>query len=190
MKTLKVVTLFLLLFSANSVFAAAEVNEEYNFQQDIGNIQLHQRKSSHHTFLDYGYKTPFFGGLTIAYRNHTRGNDNEQRLILTQPLWSNGNFKIGTKWDYRTFDTKETHWRGRLIFDYKHPLTENIDAWIKIQPRISFKDNKDVFDSRDQIGLTFKYKNLTVSPFIDRVSYETIENHKETIVGTKIRIKL
>ena len=52
-----------------------------------------------------------------------------------------------------------------------------------------FKDAGTKFDSRDQLGITYKQGNWKITPFIERKGTEGWDK-KMTVIGTHFEIKL
>ena len=90
--------------------------------------------------------------------------------------------------EYRDFDNKESHWRYRFITEYTPHLFGNFYLYAKWQPRWSMKDAGVKFDSRDQLGITYKGSNWKVTPFIERNSTEGY-NLKQVVYGTHFEAK-
>lgn len=179
-----------LLMSATAFSANAEVNrvEEYNFKQTYKDFEIAQRWTDTGKFLQAYYKIDDWSFGTR--RTFADSGNHENRLMIDKKLLSVYKFKVTTRLEYRDFRFKEDHFRHRFEFHFKHSLNPTVDFWAKISPRWSFTDDDVVFSSRDQMGLTFKYKNIRFGPFVDRSTQGSFGNHIATVVGTNFKINL
>ena len=187
MKT-KIFALFLSVLSA-CAFADTRQVEEYNFTQKINKMSISQRTTDPGEFLQATYSA--FDGGWIGYRySHNNNNNHEHRYMIQKNLYKDSRFTFLTRLEYRDFKNSESHFRPRLELWYRYPITESIQFWAKLSPRLSFVNDDVVFSSRDQMGLNFKFKNITFGPFIDRSTKDSMSNHTATVIGTNFVIKI
>lgn len=175
------------MFLASAAFAEPKY-QEHNYKLSHEDHYATYRHTNLDTWhVEYGNKvTPW---LDITYRYADLNITKENRIKFTVPVWRKGNFNIKSRMEFRSFDNKEDHWRGRFIFGYKHNISDHAQAWIKLQPRLAFKDSGAKFDSRDQIGVKFHHNGWSISPFYERYSKDDISNTPLTVFGTYFQYK-
>lgn len=178
-----------LLLSALSFSAWAETptDYEYNFKQKIEDYTFTQRSREGTWHIEVGTDVK---DINVMYRYADLNGTIENRAKFTHKLFAYGPISLSHRIEYRHFDNKESHWRYRFILGGKYPLGSNTEAWFKIQPRLAFKDAGTQFDSRDQLGLNFKFKNIKVGPFVERASKKDIGNVNNYVAGINFSAKL
>jgi len=156
---------YLAILLALSFSAHAQDAHEYNYKvtKDNWTATARHREGTWHTELGYS-----FDKIDVMYRYARLGTKNEHRIKFTQGLAKWNGFSLSHRMEYRQFDVKENYWRYRFILGYKYDITPNAQFWVKIQPRWSLKDERTKFDARDQMGVKFKFGNLSISPFAER----------------------
>ena len=183
--------LIALVLSAFSFSAYADVNkkEEYNFVQKWDRYSLQQRFTDSGTkFLQL--KVKLGDGWKVGYRHVVSDTGNhERRMILDKKLFEVYKFSVLTRLEHRDYRYKEDYFRARVEVKYQHMFNPRFGFWAKLSPRYSFKNDDTVFSSRDAVGLTFKHKNMTFSPFVTRDTNKEFNNHVSTTVATKFTVQ-
>lgn len=173
-----------------TAYANVNEKEEYNFVQKWDRYSLQQRFTDSGTkFLQL--KVNLGDGWKVGYRHIVSDTGNhERRMILDKKLLEVYKFSVLTRLEHRDYRYKEDHFRTRVEVKYQHMFNPRFGIWAKVSPRYSFKNNDTIFSSRDAIGLTFKHKNMTFSPYVTRDTNDSLNNHVSTTVATRFTIKL
>ena len=180
-------TTFVLL-SATALTATAATEQEYNFKERVKDWTFTQRSRENTWHFEAGHR--LYKDVDFTFRYADLDGTVEKRYKFTSPLWNYGNFALSGRMELRTFDNKEDHWRYRFIVDYKQPITNNVEAWVKLQPRWAFKDKGVQFDARDQAGVAVKLNNVKFGPFIERTAKDDWKTKSGTVVGTNFEVRL
>ncbi|HKK22245.1 MAG TPA: hypothetical protein VJ947_01055 [Pseudohaliea sp.] len=130
-------------------------------------------------------------GVEITYRHADLRVTDEDRIKFTHSLWQEGGFSLEHRMEYRKFSAAalDDHWRYRFIINYRQPLSEHLTAWIKLQPRMAFRDDR-LFDARDQVGIEFRFGDLRISPFYERYARGSWGNRAGNVFGTHLSLAL
>ena len=176
--------LILCLTTFPMLLNATPSEHNYKAKKDDWEFTYRHREGSWH--LEVGNK---IGPVEVMYRYADLGDTLENRIKFTHELFSYKDLTLEHRMEYRSFDNKEDHWRYRFIFEYTPHLYGNWYLYSKLQPRWSFKDRGTKFDSRDQLGLTYKSDNWKMTPFIERKGTEGWEK-KMTVIGTHFEYKI
>lgn len=176
-----------LLLLAGTVTAEPTVHE-HNYKAKKGPWLATYRHAEGTWHVEVGRKVK---GVEVTYRHADLKLTDEDRIKFTHSLWHQGAFSLDHRLEYRKFSASalDDHWRYRFIIGYRQPLTEHLTAWIKLQPRMAFRDDR-LFDARDQVGIEFQVGSLRVSPFYERYARGTWGNHAGHVVGTHLSLSL
>ena len=159
------------------------------------NIIIKQNRMIGNTLIDIGKvlgtlrSVIRLGLIEVMYRYADLRDTRENRIKFTGEFFSYKDLTVEGRMEFRSFDKKEDHWRYRFIFEYTPHLYGNWYLYAKLQPRWAFKDAGTKFDSRDQLGITYKQGNWKITPFIERKGTEGWDK-KMTVIGTHFEIKL
>ena len=159
------------------------------------NIIIKQNRMIGNTLIDIGKvfgtlrSVIRLGYIEVMYRYADLRDTRENRIKFTGEFFSYKDLTVEGRMEFRSFDKKEDHWRYRFIFEYTPHLYGNWYLYAKLQPRWAFKDADTKFDSRDQLGITYKQGNWKITPFIERKGTEGWDK-KMTVIGTHFEIKL
>jgi hypothetical protein len=158
---------------------------EHNYKAQNGDwtYTYRHREGTWHTELGKKVKD-----IDVMYRFAELNGTIENRIKFTHNIYKAKFLKLDHRIEYRHFDNKESHWRYRFILSAERKISDSVSLWVKIQPRVSFK-NETQFDSRDQFGFKFKYGKLSVSPFVERGGTEDYR-YKQTVIGTHLKYKI
>ncbi|MHA7815594.1 MAG: hypothetical protein ACX93N_03900 [Pseudohaliea sp.] len=132
------------------------------------------------------------GDFTLAYRRADLCLAREHRVSVQQDLFKGDGLSLAHRLEYRAFSNAaiDDHWRYRLIAGYRHRLTENVVAWIRLQPRLAFPGGRRLFDARDQVGLEFQLGALRISPFYERYALRRWDRHGGNVFGVHATLQL
>ncbi|KGE05002.1 hypothetical protein HRUBRA_00475 [Pseudohaliea rubra DSM 19751] len=132
------------------------------------------------------------GAFTLGYRQADLRLAREHRGSIEQALMKRGNVSLAHRLEYRSFDRSrlDDHWRYRLIVDYRHPVTDKVVAWVRLQPRLAHFGGRRLFDARDQVGLEFQFGSLRLSPFYERYALRRWDRHGGNVIGLHATIEL
>ena len=123
------------------------------------------------------------------YRYADQRSSIENRIKFTWAFLELDDLTVEGRMEFRGFNNKESHWRYRFITEYTPHLFGDFYLYAKWQPRWALKDAGVKFDSRDQLGITYKKNNWKITPFIERNGTEGY-GYKQTVYGTHFEIKL
>jgi hypothetical protein len=176
-----------LLLIAGSA-SAEPTATEHNYKAKTGPWLATYRHAEGTWHVEVGRK---LAGVEVTYRHADLRLTDEDRIKFTHSLWHRGEFSLDHRLEYRKFSASalDDHWRYRFIIGYRQPLTEHLTAWIKLQPRMAFRNDR-LFDARDQVGIEFHFGRLRVSPFYERYARGTWDNHAAHVVGTHLSLSL
>jgi hypothetical protein len=163
---------------------SAPSEHNYKAKQDDWEYTYRHREGAWH--VEIGNK---IGPIEVMYRYADLRDTRENRIKFTGEFFSYKDLTVEGRMEFRSFDKKEDHWRYRFIFEYTPHLYGNWYLYAKLQPRWAFKDAGTKFDSRDQLGITYKQGNWKITPFIERKGTEGWDQ-KMTVLGTHFEIKL
>lgn len=173
---------------ASPTLATPEM-EEYNLKVTHQNWVATLRHADVGKHVELG-KT--IAGVEWMYRYADLLDTDEHRLKISHRLWRNDYVALSHRLEYRAFtaETLEDHWRYRLILDYQLPLTEHMTFWVKLQPRVAFRDDDNTFDARDQIGLRLAVSEfVSVSPFFERQPAGHYQDVNTYVIGAHVHWK-
>jgi len=173
-----VATLFPMLILAD--------DSEHNYKAKKGDWEYTFRHREGGKHIEIGNK---IGPIEVMYRYADLVNTQENRIKFTGEFFSYKDLVFEGRMEYRHFNNKESHWRYRFIGEYTPHLYGPFYFYAKWQPRWSFKDSGTKFDARDQLGITYKYRNWKITPFIERKAMEGYE-YRQTVYGTHLEVKL
>lgn len=156
-------------FSISTLAQPALEEQEYNYKLKHNDWVLTHRSRENTYHFEVGKK---IFGTEYTYRYADLNGTIENRIKLTTDLYSYKDFSLKGRTEFRSFDNKESHWRVRLIAEYNPHLYGNLYLFTRLDPRWALKDAGTVFDSRDQLGITYKGDNWKITPFIERNSTE------------------
>ena len=174
-----------LLASVFSVCAMAE-ESEHNYKAKIDDWEYTYRHREGRWHVEAVNK---IGPVEVMYRYADQRSSIENRIKFTWAFLELDDLTVEGRMEYRHFDNKESHWRYRFITEYTPRIYKNFHLYVKWQPRWALKDAGAKFDSRDQLGITYKKDNWKITPFIERNGTEGY-GFKQTVYGTHFEIKL
>ena len=159
---------------------------EHNFKikQDDWNYSYRNREGTWGTEIGRNV-----GPVNLTYRYAKLRNTRENRIKLTHKLFAYEDLTVKHRIEYRSLETKTSHWRYRLIFQYTPHIYGPIHLYVKVQPRWAFINGRTVVDHRDQLGLTWKEDNWKFTPFVERYALDGFD-YKTTVYGTHFEYKL
>lgn len=171
----------LLLCIALPTFAETTVGE-YNSYLEKGSWTAMYRRSEGTWHARLARRV---GAFTLAYRRADLGLAREKRVSVQQSLFEDEGFSLAHHLEYRTFSgsTIDDHWRYRFIAGYRQRLTQNVVAWVRLQPRLAFPGGRRLFDARDQVGVEFELGPLRLSPFYERYALKRWDRHSGNVFG-------
>jgi len=179
------VLLGLLMFFSCDRAEAQEFNYEVSKDNLMTNIRL--RENTWHT--EFGMNVS--PRLQVVYRYADLDGLVENRVKFTYDLLSFDGISLKPRMEYRMFDddNKDDHWRFRMIAQYDRSVMDNVNLWVKLQPRWEL-DNADleIDDWRNQFGLAFDMGNMSLAPFFEL--HPMTGKDTETLFGTYFKIKL
>ena len=175
----------ILILSLCGVVACAPSEHNYKAKQDDWEYTYRHREGVFGTLRS----VIRLGPIEVMYRYADLRDTRENRIKFTGEFFSYKDLTVEGRMEFRSFDKKEDHWRYRFIFEYTPHLYGNWYLYAKLQPRWAFKDAETKFDSRDQLGITYKQGNWKITPFIERKGTEGWDK-KMTVLGTHFEIKL
>jgi hypothetical protein len=132
------------------------------------------------------------GAFTFAYRRADLRLTRENRVAAQQSLVKADGFSLAHRLEYRAFSNSaiDDHWRYRFIAGYRHRLTDNVVAWVRLQPRLAFPGGRRLFDARDQVGVEFRLGALRLSPFYERYALRRWDRHGGNVLGVHLTLAL
>jgi len=163
----KIILLVLSIIFSSVSYAYDEQEYNYKLKHEDWIFTHRSRENTYH--FEVGKK---LWGTEYTYRYADLNGTIENRIKFTTDLFSHGGFTLKGRTEYRNFDNEESHWRWRFIAEYNPHLYGNLYLFTRIDPRWSFKDAGTAFDSRDQIGITYKATSWRITPFLERNSTE------------------
>jgi len=169
----------LVLFSISSLSWAQTDEQEYNYKIKNDDWEYTFRTREDRWHVEVGKK---LWNTEVMYRYADQDGTIENRIKFTTELFSYKDLVLEGRMEYRHFDNKESHWRYRFIAEYTPHLIGNWYLYAKLQPRWSLKDAGVSFDARDQLGITYKYHDWKITPFIERNSGKGY-GMKQTVSG-------
>ena len=152
-----------ILLVPSLLFASDEQELNYKIKNGDWLYTYRDREDTYH--FEVGKK---FGINEVVYRYADLNGTIENRIKFTTTLYTYHDFQLKARTEYRHFDNKESHWRWRTIVSYNPHLYGNFYLFANWVPRWSIKDEGISFDARDQIGITYKSKDWSATPFIER----------------------
>ena len=202
---MKLISSFIVLMFVSGIAVAKDSKNwqtsEHNFNIKSGKWGLNVRTYNNDDYdhVEGSYKLG--NGFTAALRYAEDGTNTEIRPKLSHKVWSNDNFAIGHRLEYRYFEgTKDDKWRYRAIVGLKAG-----GAWIKVQPRWTFgggtTGDTNVDDVKWQSGYDFtlsktETNKITFTPYVEYLTtgYDpdaegTNWDKKHVILGTNFTVK-
>ena len=202
--------------AASSDWKKSEHNWNVDWEQsgyDVGlNVRNQYRSDYDHVELSLTLSPQFLTPFTIAARAVEEDDAREYRPSLTQSIinWdvlkdeegNNGpiNLSLSHKIEYRYFGTEgvDANWRYRGIIGVGLNVLDDINVWVKVQPRFEFGEGKpdefwEIADVKNQIGFNINFSDsATFSPYVEYLmdSQDNNFERKEVMVGTALTFKL
>jgi len=132
------------------------------------------------------------GDFTLAYRRADLRLTRENRVSAQQSLFEADGFSLAHRLEYRAFSgaAVDDHWRYRFVAGYRHRISDNVVAWMRLQPRLAFPGGRRIFDARDQVGVEFRLGALRLSPFYERYALKRWDRHGGNVIGLHARLNL
>jgi hypothetical protein len=182
------------LLFATPTFALDDY-EEHNITVSKGNLSLTARD---YDGLDkwMGEVTYKLNGHGLGYRYQESKGDVEHRLRYTgKTLLKVWNISVSPRVEWREFDKESKDDFGNIWIRvaYKQPITEQLSAYFKFQPKFAFANDKfddgEYYTSQNQIGVDYKVtQNVTFGIFGEK-NYDKDWETDSIFLGTNLAVK-
>ena len=176
----------ILILSLCGVAVAAPSEHNYKAKQDDWEYTYRHRRKVLGTLRS----VIRLGTIEVMYRYADLRDTRENRIKFTGEFFSYKDLTVEGRMEFRSFDKRKKITGGiGLSLSTSICTVIGICMSFKLQPRWAFKDAGTKFDSRDQLGITYKQGNWKITPFIERKGTEGWDK-KMTVLGTHFEIKL
>lgn len=154
-----------------------EFNLDFNLPKGF-DVEIRDREETNH--FEIGKEFSLMGReLELEYRFADLDVAKEHRLNLDIPVWHTmfltGHLTTAATVEYRKFESNDmdTSWRTGTKIRWDKPLmrgpTGGIDFFWEIHPRVSFMNDRDLYTSRDKLGVRFTSDaDFFIEPFVER----------------------
>lgn len=182
------------LMFTTSTFALDDYSQ-HNFKVTKDNLSVTYRDHDNldKSMAQIDYK---FAGFGYGYRYQESKGDVEHRLRLNTPsLIKWGNLKVTPRFEYRAFDkeTKDDFGNVWLRFEYKHNITDNMSAYVKVQPKFAIDkegfDDGEYYESQNNIGVDYKLSDTVTVGMFGEKNYDQDWDTQSIFLGTNISYK-
>ena len=178
----------LLFFSCNDVEA-----QEFNYGVDKDDLTT-QLRVAEDSYWHAQFGMDVLPRLQVAYRYAELDGFVENRVQFTYDLLSFAGVSLMPRMEYRMFDDRDDDdgsdmWRVRMIALYDRPVLDNVNLWVKLQPRWELADaTLEADDWRNQVGLSFDRDGYSIAPFFELRPRKGLDSVK--MFGTYFKVAL